>query len=76
MYNPMSRDFHLHRTSVDVLNYEIVEEQAAALGRMGRALAAAFEKGGWDRVTRLYRRGDVPEEQCWLKGPDWCLAYA
>jgi protein-L-isoaspartate(D-aspartate) O-methyltransferase len=41
-----------------------------------RALAAAFEKGGWERVTRLYRCGDVPEEQCWLKGPDWCLAYA
>jgi len=40
-----------------------------------RALAAAFEKGGWERVTRLYRRGDVPEEQCWLKGPDWALAY-
>jgi protein-L-isoaspartate(D-aspartate) O-methyltransferase len=40
-----------------------------------RALAAAFEKGGWDRVTRLYRRSDVPEQQCWLKGPDWCLAY-
>ena len=36
---------------------------------------AALEKGGWDRVTRLLRRGDVPEEQCWLKGPDWCLAY-
>ena len=41
-----------------------------------RALAAAFAKGGWDRVTRLCRRGDVPEEQCWLKAPDWCLAYA
>ena len=41
-----------------------------------RALAAAFEKGGWDRVTRLHRRGDVPEEQCWLKAPDWCLGYA
>ena len=40
-----------------------------------RALVAALEKGGWDRVTRLYRRGNVPEEQCWLKGPDWCLAY-
>jgi protein-L-isoaspartate(D-aspartate) O-methyltransferase len=40
-----------------------------------RALVAAFEKGGRERVTRLYRRGDVPEEQCWLKGPDWCLAY-
>ena len=41
-----------------------------------RALATAFEKGGWERVTRLYRRGDLPDEQCWLKGPDWCLAYA
>src|SRR6516162_2896291 len=40
-------------------------------GRAG--LVAAFEKGGWDRVTSLLRRGDVPEEQCWLKGPDWCL---
>jgi hypothetical protein len=33
------------------------------------------EKGGWDRVARLLRRGDVPEEQCWLKGPDWCRVY-
>ena len=40
-----------------------------------RALAAAFEKGGWDRVTWLFRRSDLPEDQCWLKGPDWCLAY-
>jgi protein-L-isoaspartate(D-aspartate) O-methyltransferase len=40
-----------------------------------RALAAALDKGGWDRVTRLYRRSDLPEDQCWLKGPDWCLAY-
>jgi len=41
-----------------------------------RALVGALENGGWDRVTRLYRCGDMPEEQCWLKGPDWCLAYA
>jgi len=40
-----------------------------------RALVAALDKGGQDRVTRLLRRGDVPEEQCWLKGPDWCLVY-
>ena len=40
-----------------------------------RALAAALEKGGWDRVTRLLRCDDVPEERCWLKSPDWCLAY-
>jgi protein-L-isoaspartate(D-aspartate) O-methyltransferase len=41
-----------------------------------RALAAAFEKGGWERVTRLHRRGDLPDEECWLKAPDWALAYA
>jgi len=41
-----------------------------------RALAAAFERGGWERVTRLYRHGDLPDEQCWLKGRDWALAYA
>jgi hypothetical protein len=33
-----------------------------------RAIVVALEKGGWDRVTGLYRRGDVPEEQCWLRG--------
>ena len=40
----MSGDFHLHRTPLDVLEYEIVQEQAAALGRMGRALEAALAK--------------------------------
>jgi protein-L-isoaspartate(D-aspartate) O-methyltransferase len=40
-----------------------------------QALAAAFEKGGIERVTRLYRRDDLPEEQCWLRAPGWCLAY-
>ena len=38
----MSRDIRLHRTPLDVLEYEIVQEQAAALGRMGRALEAAL----------------------------------
>ena len=38
----MSPEFRLHRTPLDVLNYEIVQEQAAALGRMGRALEAAL----------------------------------
>src|SRR6516162_8674216 len=40
----MSRDLRLHRTPADVLDYEIVQEQAAALGRMGRALEAALAK--------------------------------
>ena len=39
------------------------------------ALAAAFEKGDGRDVTRLYRRGDLPEGQCWLRAPGWCLAY-
>jgi protein-L-isoaspartate(D-aspartate) O-methyltransferase len=39
------------------------------------ALAAAFAKGGWERVTRLYRGDDVPAERCWLRAPGWCLAY-
>ena len=39
------------------------------------ALAAAFEKGGWERVTRLYRHNDVPADRVWLSAPGWCLAY-
>jgi uncharacterized protein DUF6665 len=38
----MSRDFRLDRTPVDALNYEIAQEQAVALGRMGRALEATL----------------------------------
>ena len=41
---PMSRDFRLHQTPVDALNYEIAQEQAAALGRMGRALEEALAR--------------------------------
>jgi protein-L-isoaspartate(D-aspartate) O-methyltransferase len=39
------------------------------------ALAAAFEKGDGREVSRLYRRDDVPEEDCWVRGTGWCLAY-
>jgi len=39
------------------------------------ALSAALEKGGANNVTRLYRRDDIPEEQCWLRGKGWCFAY-
>ena len=39
------------------------------------ALAAAFEKGDGSEVTRLYHHGDVPEEDCWLRAPGWCMAY-
>ena len=40
------------------------------------ALAAAIEKGGAKKVTRLYRGDDVPDERCWLRGEGWCLAYS
>jgi protein-L-isoaspartate(D-aspartate) O-methyltransferase len=40
-----------------------------------RALADAFAKGGWQKVTRLHRDQDIPEERCWLRGSGWCLAY-
>lgn len=39
------------------------------------ALAKAFETERWRGVTRLYRRDDLPAEQCWLRAPGWCLAY-
>lgn len=41
-----------------------------------RALAEAFGKGGWRKVTRLYRGEKIPEERCWLSGSGWCLAYS
>jgi protein-L-isoaspartate(D-aspartate) O-methyltransferase len=40
-----------------------------------RALAEAFEKGGWQKVTRLYRSEGIADERCWLRGSKWCLAY-
>ena len=39
------------------------------------ALAAAFDKGRVSEVRRLYRRDDVAEEDCWVRGSGWCLAY-
>lgn len=39
------------------------------------ALARAFEKGGSEKVTRLYRHQDIEEERCWLRGDGWALAY-
>src|SRR5882757_5827559 len=41
-----------------------------------RALADAFAKRGWERVTRLYRDQEIPAERCWLRGSGWCLAYS
>ena len=40
------------------------------------ALNEAFEKGGWEKVTRLYRSEQIEPERCWVRGPDWSLAYS
>jgi protein-L-isoaspartate(D-aspartate) O-methyltransferase len=39
------------------------------------ALANAFTRGAGENVTRLYRRDDIPDTDCWLRGKGWCLAY-
>ncbi len=41
-----------------------------------RALAKSFAKGGWQKVTRLYRNQEIHEERCWVRGSGWCLAYS
>jgi hypothetical protein len=55
----MSPDFRLHRAPVDVLNYEIAEEKAVALGRMGRALEEALAK--LREFDAAHLRSGVPE---------------
>jgi len=40
-----------------------------------RALAAAFDKGGFERVKRLHRSADVAEDDCWVRAPGWSLTY-
>src|SRR6267154_1770706 len=41
-----------------------------------RALAESFAKGGWQKVTRLYRDEKIAEKRCWLRGQGWSLAYS
>ena len=53
----------------------IIPAQAARDKASEIALAAAFDRGGWNAVTRLVRDETVPEERCWLRGRGWCLAY-
>ncbi len=40
------------------------------------ALWDALRRGDWQKVTRLYRTNDLPDERCWLRGPGWSLAYS
>lgn len=38
------------------------------------ALAAALDRGGWEKVTRYCSGSDMPDaESCWLRTKDWCL---
>jgi protein-L-isoaspartate(D-aspartate) O-methyltransferase len=66
-----SDDYHAHWKS-DTAIYPCVgsrDEVSEA------ALANAFEKGGCERVTRLYRTDEIQQERCWVRGPNWALAY-
>jgi protein-L-isoaspartate(D-aspartate) O-methyltransferase len=38
-----------------------------------RALAEAFARGGWERVTKLIRGAEADPGRCWLKTPSWSL---
>jgi protein-L-isoaspartate(D-aspartate) O-methyltransferase len=40
-----------------------------------RALGEALAKGRLTEITRLYRHTDVAQEDCWLRGNSWSLAY-
>ena len=53
---------------VAMIPAEGVREKAAET-----ALAAAFERGGWQRVTRLVRGESEPLGDCWLRGERWSL---
>jgi protein-L-isoaspartate(D-aspartate) O-methyltransferase len=64
-------DFHAQRISgVGIFPCEGVRDDESEA-----ALLAAFERGGVENVTRLYRRDDIPEADCWVRGKGWCLAY-
>jgi len=40
-----------------------------------RALAAGYEKGGFQQVKRLRRTNAVADADCWVKAPGWSLTY-
>ena len=57
----MSRDFIRHRTGVDFLDYELAQEQASALGRMGRALEQALAQ--LREFDAIQPRSDAPDSK-------------
>ena len=64
----MSRDFRLDRVPIDVLDYEIAQDTAAVLGRMGRALEESLAKlREFDAENpRSGARASAQEERCTL----------
>lgn len=40
------------------------------------SLAEAFKRGGAEKVSRLYRGGELAEDNCWARGEGWALAYS
>lgn len=57
-----------------LLPMAIIPAQGVRTKAAEAALAAAFEKDDGSTVTRLVRSKSVPEEKCWLRGENWCLA--
>ena len=49
--------------------------ESARDARSEAALAEALAKGGWEKVTRLFRTDAIAEDRCWLRAPGWSLAY-
>jgi len=39
------------------------------------SLGEALRRGGAEKVRRLYRSDDPPDDACWARGPGWALAY-
>ena len=56
---------HGFRAPVDVLNYEIVQEQAAALGRLGRGLEAALK--GLQEFDAAHPRSKASSEERYMR---------
>jgi hypothetical protein len=67
--------FVVHPVRVGPLRSRSFPAQAVAIRPAKPALAAAFDKGSAERVMRLHRRDDLPEDKGWLRAPGWCPAY-
>jgi protein-L-isoaspartate(D-aspartate) O-methyltransferase len=71
--------FLIQRQSADfpaswVSPVSVIPAESARDAVSEAALAEAFLKGGWEKVTRLYRDTTVAADRCWLRAPGWSLA--